>query len=384
MRILLIVGYADSVFAYNYAKWLKQKENSWIVDVVQIYDSNPGVNSKYYNELFTVDRKLNVGFLSHVKLFDTYYQHRKIKKILEDGKYDIIHCHWLIPEIISLTFLKKYCSKAVATLWGGELVKQEILGSKKLYLFALRRFLKSIDAVLNSKASIEKNKELWPPKIKCISASFGSEPMEQLHHVMSNYSKRESKEKLGFPSEKLSVMIGYSAKDLHQHIPIILELCHRDYLREKIHLVLPMTRDANMDYVEKVNQELVKSGFSYTLIANRFMTDLEVAELRNATDIVLQLSTFDGFSRSILECLFAKAILIYGDWLGYTLHLEGCGCTGIPTGSIKGGCDALEKIIISFNEYKSVGEQNNIKLQSQGLWSKCIEDWIIAYKNLLS
>ena len=185
------------------------------------------------------------------------------------------------------------------------------------------------------------------------------------------------------PEDKLSVMIGYSGKVLHRHIPIVRELVQHPCLRERIHILAPMTRGSKEDYVEAVRQELENSGFSYTLISGRFLSDEDMARVRNATDIALQLSEWDGFSRSIVECLCAGSVLVYGKWLEYGRLLSPAGLEGIEVDSIGSGVAALASIVDNMDAYKEMAVSNHENGRHQGLWSECIKDWVEAYKELI-
>ena len=144
-----------------------------------------------------------------------------------------------------------------------------------------------------------------------------------------------------------------------------------------------MTRGADDKYTAQVNKLLEKSGYSYTLISGRFLTDREIAQIRNATDITLQLSSFDGFSRSIIECLCAKSIMIYGGWLGYEKHLQASGFQAISVNSIAEGIDLISSIINHLGDYKDMVEANYKQGENQYLWAECIKDWVNAYNDLL-
>ena len=181
-------------------------------------------------------------------------------------------------------------------------------------------------------------------------------------------------------SNKTVVLIGYSGKSLHNHIDIINELKKFDNYKDKIHILAPMTRGGTETYIKQVESALIESGFSYTLISGRFLSDFEIARIRNATDITLQLSAFDGFSRSIVECLCAESILIYGNWLDYSRHLKTYDFSAIAVDSVAEGVAKCCNVIDNFNEYKQETESNSLNGKDNFSWSKCIDEWISIYK----
>ena len=234
---------------------------------------------------------------------------------------------------------------------------------------------------MSNKESILKQLPAFKGSYK--AAMLGSAPLEALYSLMETESKDESKRRLGMPEDKLSVMIGYSGKLLHRHIPIIRELVKYPSIKERIHILAPMTRGSKEDYVAEVGKELEESGFSYTLISGRFLSDEDMARVRNATDIALQLSEWDGFSRSIVECLCAGSVLVYGKWLEYGRLLSPAGLEGIEVDSIEAGVTALADIAGNMGAYKEMVARNHENGRHQGLWSECIKDWVEAYKELI-
>ena len=215
-------------------------------------------------------------------------------------------------------------------------------------------------------------------------ANLGSSPLEALYDLMQRENKKESKKALNIPTDKQCVLIGYSGKALHQHIAIISEFIKHPELTRSIHILAPMTRGADANYVEKVRSVLDDSGYTYTLIEGRFLNDIEVAQLRNATDITLQLAKTDGFSRSILECLCAESLLIYGEWLGYHRHLKPNGFDGICVKSIEEGIGAIPELLTNYSKYDEMLKANHESGKVKYMWSECIKDWVNAYKDLLS
>ena len=205
---------------------------------------------------------------------------------------------------------------------GGELIEQKILYSTTIYRHYLKQLVKQADFIINDKEGKANTLKQFPYfKGEYRAGSYGSAPIEALYDLMKFEKKETSKQSLGISVGKLTILIGYSGKRLHQHLPIISALAQHDELKNKVHILAPMTRDADTDYIESVKQALDNSGYEFTLLSGRYLSDKEIAQIRNATDIVLQFSLFDGFSRSIIECLCAKSVVIYGNWLGYEQYM---------------------------------------------------------------
>lgn len=376
-----MVGNAHDIFVYNMVKWLK-KSMDVDVDVFEFYPNNKqGFGNEYYN---TVGSAKSVGIPYIHRFINPFIGSSCFKNFLKGRHYDIIHCHWIVPPIVLTNNLKNYCKKLVITFWGGEFDRQKLLESKKIYLRCLYKFVRNVDCVVNDREYFEILLKELPSYLGCFRpGTLGSGPLEILYELMEKESKQESKKALGIPLDKITVQIGYSGKVIHQHLKIIDELKTHPWYREKIHLMAPMTRGAGNAYMNKVEEKLKSSGFSYSLIKGRFLSDIEIARLRNATDITLQLSTSDGFSRSIVESFCGKTVVIYGSWLDYSYYMKSKGFKGVSVDSIKDGVDKIDSIISDFSLYKNMTSTNCENGKHQAIWSECIKDWVDAYNELL-
>ncbi len=382
LKLLLIVGTANDIFIYNIAKWLKTSMNVEI-DVFEFYPSNRQVyDNKYYDKLTSVH---NDSFINKVRglrsIITPYIESCQLENYLEDKNYDIIQCHWIVPPLVLTKSLQNHCKKLYITFWGREYKNMKIFSSNYIFDRKLRKFLNNVDSIINSKASNDYLVKLYPQlKGKFLSGGFGSSSIDVLYELMKFESKYESKRKLGIEVGKYTVLIGYSGKQLHQHLPIIAEMTKRSDLKERIHILAPMMRGASKKYTKEVEEAIISSGYTYTLIKDVFLSDKQVARLRHATDITLQLSTTDAFSRSIIECFSAKSIVLYGSWLNYSGHLKESGFIGIPVDSIDEAIIKIDDVITNYSSYSTIVENNFTKGSHKYSWSNCIKDWVNIYK----
>lgn len=384
IKLLLIVGAANDIFIYNYAKWIKSSI-SCEIDVFEVYPSvQQDFNNSYYSHVYAA-KGYSLPIPKGKQIFDNIVRGINLQRFLKGKRYDIIHSHWVVSPVSLQKHLKNHCRKLILTFWGGEFDKQTILYSNKLYRYCLNRLSRQVDCIVNNNSDrkyIISHLPFFKGTFK--NGILGSSPLEELYKLIQYESKIKSKELLNMPTDKLVVLIGYSGKSIHRQIPIIKELHKYPQLKDKIHILAPMTRGASNEFITLVENELKDLDFSYTLIAGLFLTDEEVARIRNATDIALQLSEFDAFSNSIIECLCAKAILIYGNWLGYENHLPSSGFKGIEVQSVENGVNKLLEVVSHMDDYKEMTNENHSNGRNQSLWSECIKDWVAAYRELLA
>lgn len=382
MKLLLIVGCANDIFVYNYAKWLK-KSMSVSIDIFEFFPSSQqSFGADYYDNVTTAEGYF-LPFRRGKMLIDSIVRGNSLKSFLYNKHYDVIHCHWIVSPVVIQKSLKNHCKKLILSFWGGELVEQKILYSTSIYRHYLKQLVKQADFIINDKEGKANTLKQFPYfKGEYRAGSYGSAPVETLYSLMQFENKETSKRSLGINSGKLTVLIGYSGKELHQHLPIISTLTQHNELKDKVHILAPMTRGANTNYIEIVKQALEKSGYDFTLFSGRYLSDKEIAQIRNATDIVLQLSLFDGFSRSIIECLCAKSVVIYGNWLGYEQYMGPSSYLGIEVSSIEDGITKLAEVINNLDSFSAILEKNHEYGRHHIMWSECIKDWVNVYNDI--
>lgn len=388
---ILLIGQADSIFFEQYIKAIKSKRPDIAIDVFSI-DS---INGKYDLSLcdLVYVNKWETSFLKKIKgvrvFFKPFYTWFSLYIFLKKNhtKYDIIHFKWLIPGVILFPRkTKAFGKKIVATFWGGELESQKILYSSKLYKFLLKKFICNVDVVANN---LDKIKEYTNNIKKDTSiyqyAKYGSSIIQEIKNLSINESKNISKLKIGLPENKITIAIGYSGKSIHQHIKIINTLCTNiNFYNKKDNYVfiLQMNYGANDSYINKVVTLLKNYNLKYLFLTTN-MSEIDIARLRNATDIMIQLSKFDGLSGSIIESLLAGSILISGKWLPYEIFNE----KGLYYYELEKIDDSLPNLILKItenidNEFKNC-QVNKNKWQFD-TWDEVIDDWINIYDNVLN
>lgn len=383
MKLLLVVGCANDIFVYNFAKWVKKSMNVSI-DVFEFFPSSQQpFGTEYYDSVNTAQGYF-LPFRRGKMLIDSFVRGKSLKSFLSDKQYDIIHCHWITSPVVTQKTLKKHCRKLILSFWGGELVEQKLLYSTAIYRHYLEQLIKQADVIINDKEGKANTLKQFPNfRGEYKAGSYGSAPIEALYELMQSESKDASKQSLGISGDKRTVLIGYSGKRLHQHLPIISALAQHDELKSKVHILAPMTRGADNIYIENVKKNLAKSGYEFTILSGHYLSDKEIAQIRNATDIVLQFSLFDGFSRSIIECLCAKSVVIYGNWLGYEQYMGPATYMGVEVSSIENGIKKLVEIVNNIDSYSPILEKNYEYGCHHAMWSECIKDWVNAYNEIL-
>lgn len=389
---ILLVGQADSIFFEYYTKTIKQIRPDINFDVFSVdsiqgkYDlsaCNKIVINDWDNSSFRKIKGLRTiiyPFYTWLSLCNFLQRNNKY--------YDIIHYKWLISGVILFpNKIKKYCRKTIATFWGSEIETQKFLFSKNFYKLILNYFIKKTNAIINQS---QKTKQYISQVIgnanKFYFAKYGSSIIDQLEELLkSRETKKNSKAKYGISEEKISISIGYSGKKLHNHIIVIEELFNNNEFnlqKNLFHFILPMNYGCDNDYATKVENILKKYTNHYTLLYPQKYPDKDIARLRNATDLMIQLSKSDGLSASIIEAFYSGSLIISGTWLPYDILKQ----KGFYFYELNGIDQELPELILNISEnitdeLKNC-QQNRTKWDYDS-WENVIPNWIEIYEKVL-
>lgn len=381
MKILLIVTSGSDVFVHNYAKWL-EKTLDCTIDAFELYPSskaNQKDSSGIFKKVETANWDSWWGKNKITRFLCSHYGvANQLDRFLSDKEYDIIHVHGVWFYVPFVKTLKIHTRKLFVSFWGAEYKNGKVWKSHRIFESKLKSFIRNVDGIINTKARLDELHTLYPTT-KLYHAILGAASMETILELDKVETKESAKNYWGIPDDKITVLIGYSGKKIHNHLEIINEFHNHPNLLEKIHLLAPMTRGANTNYADEVEIALSNSGFSYTLMKDRFLSDNDIAQLRRATDIVFQFANSDAYSRSIVECICAGALLIYGNWINYNKFLSDDGFAAIEVENINKGIEVLKDFLYSKDKYRAMCASNMKIGGKKFLWSECIKDWVDIY-----
>lgn len=383
MKKLLIVASADTIFITNYVRALKLE-----MDVeVHVYSPFPPVGnytSYPYDYVYFED---NIVFRSRLLnkvsfLLTPFVFRKRLSSFLKQHNccYDYIHFHRILPSwVLRIDEYKRYAEKVILTFWGGEIDVEHILFSKTLYMKKLDKLVKSSDAVANP-FSDKRYFDYFPIlRQKGFEAVYGSSIIDCINKLQ--ILPEDAKSRLSIASESITVMIGYSGKRIHNHIPIIESIfANPNYckIKDRLHLIISMTRGGSEDYIREIISILNEGEVKYTIISGGYSSDEDVAILRRATDFVFQLSDFDGVSSSIKECLCAGSIVITGNWLPYNM-LKSQGFVYPEVSGIDEGIEVFYELLNRYPSCKDDYSCNRLLGNDKFSWNACIKDWVDLY-----
>mgnify|MGYP003626954961 CR=1 FL=1 len=373
---ILLVGDGNHQFIINLAIWLrKEKKECYQIDVLSFTDLKKE-NEKIYAKSYGIK---SLGFFNKIKGLRTYYRFYLYKKLFKTlPEYDIVNFHYISLDSYFWTDLFKKKTKAdiILSIWGSDLYRLK----KNNYNNFLKTCQKADKISFTNEKALDyfKEKYSWK-KNNIFTLRFGLAPLEELKKI--NLSKIECKEKLNWNKNKYAIVIGYNLSPYQQHLEILKALNTQklNELKNDIQLIIPITYGGTLKYKEELIKKLKESSFEFK-VYDTFLTDREIAYIRKAADIMLQLQTTDQFSGSMQEHMFANNIVITGSWLPYET-LKNQGVWFIDINKISELAEVLPNTILNYGELDTKTIGNAVVIENLSAWGANIKMWITLYSS---
>lgn len=374
---ILLVGNGDAQFVVHYADWLKRAGGDlYEVDILS-FNRISERNLPYYHKVFSYPfGKTRPGTPAYRlrRIFNTI---RLIFRILPlINQYDFIHYHYVdfFSYLISLLVKEKGKSRQIASIWGSDMYR-----AKGINRFGLRKLIRRSFriSIANPESRVHFEK-LFPEKAdRVLPLRFGLKPLEYLTGL--NRSREEAKRELGWNPNKRTVVIGYNLQLIQQHLRILDQLARPEMLAwaDKIHLVLPITYAGTQSYKEQILNRLKELPFEFT-VYQKYLPDEEVALIRLAADVFIQLQTHDQLSGSMQEHLFASSVVITGSWLPYRMLKEE-GVWFLEIDRMNELAPMLSNVLENYDDYSARTANCRELIGKLSLWENNIRQWMELY-----
>ena len=293
------------------------------------------------------------------------------------GPFDVVHNHYLSQRDLSLGWRvsRRFHARWVCTFWGSDLLRASDRALRQMLPY-LRRCdrLTACNERMRDKLRQSCGEELYQ---KTRMTIWGQDGFAAIDGILSNETREDCRAHYGIRPGNYVVSIGYSADNAQHQLEVVeaLSALPKETLSHMT-LVLQQTyvkRDPA--YMERVRQ--AAEALPCQVVVLRDFLDLtETARLRLCADLFILAISTDAFAASMQEYLYAGAVFLMGDWLGYPQLDE----LGIP--------------INRFHEYKElpalIQQAMNGKLQratdeqrallpAHYSWDAVRKDWLGLY-----
>jgi hypothetical protein len=375
---ILIVGDGNHQFITNYGLFLvKGRESDYLVDILSTTIVQKE-NFKYYNEVIQIEDNQLYQFVRKIKGLRRFYRFLHYQLLINKlSYYDIAHFHFIRTDsfFISRRLRGNSVGKIVFSIWGSDLYR---LKKREEHLFVAS--CKRADFITFSNQQSLNHFKItfgWEHNNLRI-ARFGSKPLEILRGLSK--SKDNCKVNLGWNANKFAIVIGYNMAPAQQHLEILKQFQSEQLLNysDKVQLILPITYVGTEKYKKQILDKLESLPFE-SFVYDQFLDDSEVANIRQGSDIMLQLQLTDQFSGSMQEHLFARNVVVTGSWLPYDVFKD----SGVWFLIIDHISDLITVLPSVFDDYGSHWDKTigNAEIISTFLsWESNIPNWISIYK----
>ena len=380
---ILILGNIDDVFTLNYVKELKLKIDCSVDIFTAPIEKSEYLNQfiHYFNNIYEICSNDKDSIIDYIPKIREYFN---IKKVIHQfnklDNYDIIHIFFLSRDYVFFAkdILRK-CKKLVISIYGSDFYRAKWW--EKIIKYPI---IKNADRInFQNIQTLEEFskffKKIDKDKLKIIK--FGLVILGILRSI-EHISKKDCKKSFNISTNSIVITCGNNASQGNEHIEIIKSIeIVKHKLPDNILFLFPFTYSFDKKYYFKVKKLLDKTNLNYKILTN-FLSDYKVAQLRKASDIVINLPISDQLSGSMMESLYTGNIIITGDWLPYKI-LEEKGIFMLKVPSVG---EVGEKLLFSVNNLRNLKESckgNSQIIWNIASWDKNINDWIHMYLEML-
>lgn len=305
---------------------------------------------------------------------------KTIKKL---SRFDLIHSLWMEkPWGWHAGTLKSKAKYWFCSVGGSDLYRQ----SKKLICRAYQLNILNHSDWFSSE-NVETRKEfikVYGKKYEAVPHTINKFGVDIFDAIEEREKNRGSEKKtFAIPSDQIVVCCGYNAKPEHQHLEMINSFSRMPQdIIEKLFFVFPMTYgNTETGYMEKVRNAIQGITDKYMIIKDYMDTD-QMAELVQATDIMIHVQVTDQMSSTMLAHMYNGNVVIAGSWLPYN-SLKEEGVYFVDVNEVDELTEVLADVTRNYEEYRKKCTKNKQLVYSVSSWDVCIGEWCKVYRNLM-
>lgn len=294
------------------------------------------------------------------------------------GPFDVVHNHYLSQRdlALGLRVSRRFHARWVCTFWGSDLLRASDRALRQMLPY-LRRCdrLTACNERMRDKLRQSCGEELYQ---KTRMTIWGQDGFAAIDGILSNETREDCRAHYGIRPGNYVVSIGYSADNAQHQLEVVEALSALpEETLARMTLVLQQTyvkRDPA--YMERVRQA-AEALPCQAVVLRDFLDLTETARLRLCADLFILAISTDAFAASMQEYLYAGAVFLMGDWLGYPQLDE----LGIPINRFHEYKElpALVQQAMNGKLQRSTDEQRAL-LPAHYSWDAVRKDWLGLYE----
>jgi hypothetical protein len=362
---ILFLGNANNPLILNLAAELKRADSSITIDIIAVNESAGEAAVNTFNRIWITGTPSG---LWNRKILKTIWMMRRFRNVLKsvDTTYDFLHMFFMhVGFSGSADILQRIARRRIVSVFGSELYRSPDVVIRKLK--SLVAIADHVTAA-NPDTLVDFIKRFQYPQEKTSVCRFGLQPLRYIEKL-KGVTKSEHKKASGFDPDSFVITCGYNASPGQQHHSIIAALKNlKSQLPEKYILLFPMAME-----------DAVKAaGLTYRFTRN-FLPDEDLAYMRCATDVMIQIQITDQLAGAMQEHLYAGNVVVTGSWLPYKV-LDDSGIVYWKTESAERLTATLADVLAHYSEYLSQIGGNSSVIGKLSSWPETIKNWSGLYR----
>jgi hypothetical protein len=397
---------------------IKEKDNSFLFDIdnfLNFTNNTIKKNNSYYNRFFNFN-KIKFSIINKLKYLIIIFQRKLfwkqlileihlngIKKIFNFIKkstrdfyivsevikplnHDFYHFHSIVkPNVKYLQYLPKN-KKVICSFWGLDLYQRWGLNTYYYISLALNRSnIITVQSLEMKEVLLAKFGSYLREKVRVLTFPLEKKIFNKIDKHVNDFHKQiEFKKSIGIVDLKKTVItIGYNASANGRHIEVLHQLnTLTNSVKSKMIVVLPLTYGRDINYLKQLENCLLELTNIDVYKIESYMSWDDIALLKIISDITIQVPFNDALSSAILEVLYAKNIVLAGDWLPYRVY-ERNNINYEKADSINSLNINLKPILENIELYKERNKMNPEYIKKVFLSESIIQNWIDIYNELM-
>lgn len=294
------------------------------------------------------------------------------------GPFDVVHNHYLSQRDLALgqRIARRFHARWVCTFWGSDLLRASDRALRQMLPY-LRRCdrLTACNERMRDKLRQSCGEELYQ---KTRMTIWGQDGFAAIDRVLAAEGREACRAYYGIRKDSYVVSIGYSADNAQHQLEVVeaLSALPKETLSHMT-LVLQQTyvkRDPA--YMERVRQA-AEALPCQAVVLRDFLDLTETARLRLCADLFILAISTDAFAASMQEYLYAGAVFLMGDWLGYPQLDE----LGIPINRFHEYKELPALIQQAMNgKLSKAADEQRALLPGHYSWDAVRKDWLGLYE----
>lgn len=372
---LLFIGNADNPLLVDLALELKRSRAGCVIDIISDRASRHPGAARAFDRVLVPEGGGRMRTTRGLKFLWFVARYRQLLSRLAGG-YDAVHVFYLsaIWGVLANSLARKG-RRVIVTVFGSDVYRATA------WLRPWQRILlRRADRITASNAdTLEAARRIAPiDPSRCGIVRFGLRPLDHIERLRSEGDRAHHKRAMGILPDRIVVVAGYNASPYQHHAAIIDALKELGVERTRdIEVLLPMTMGGDAAYIRHVEARMVASGLSHRLFTH-LMTDEEVARLRLATDIMVQVQPTDQLAGAMQEHLAAGTVVLTGAWLPYGVLRE----AGVRFWTVNAREEVRDALVAAIDELPERTRQcggNARCIHDLSSWSVTAPRWSALY-----